>query len=71
VNRIDPHENRIGRQQLLAHLVREFLIINRRLSTNVQRGQLFEDPMEAIVLRSRGPAGFGVAAPEDRDLMVL
>ena len=41
---IDPHLHAIDRQKLIAHLVDEVHVANRRLGINAKRRQLFEDP---------------------------
>ena len=71
MDRIDPHEDAVRRQQLLAHVVGKFLGIDRGLGTDAERVQLFENAVEAIVLRRCGPPRLRVAAPEDRDLISL
>jgi hypothetical protein len=67
LDRIDPHEHPICAQELLAHLVGEGLIVDRRLGIDADGGKLLEDPVKAIVLWGRGLPGFGIATPEDRD----
>ena len=57
---IDPHEHTIDRQQLLADLIGEFLVVHRSLRIDADRGQIFEDRMKAIVLRRCSAPCFGV-----------
>jgi hypothetical protein len=64
---IDPHKYTISRQELLAHLLGELFIIDRRFGMDADSGKLFEDPVKAIVLWCGGVSGFGIAAPEDSD----
>jgi hypothetical protein len=71
MNRIDPHEYAVSQQQLLAHILRELFGIDRGLGANAERVELFEDAVEAIVVRRRGSAGLGIAAPENCDLVEL
>jgi hypothetical protein len=67
MERIHPHEHTIDRQQLLADLIGEFLVVDRSLRIDADRGQIFEDAMKAIVLRRCSPPCFGVTAPKNRD----
>jgi hypothetical protein len=71
MDRINPHEHTISRQELIAHLAGDVVIINRWLGINAKRCQLFEDAVKAIVLGSCRSPPFPVAAPENRDLLVL
>jgi hypothetical protein len=71
MDRIDPHEDSINRQKLLAHLVGEVVGINRRLGMNAKCRQLFKDAVKAIVLRSCGSPALAIAAPENCDSIVL
>jgi len=68
VDRIDPDQHTIDDQQLLADLIGEFLVVDRRLRIDADRGQFLEDAMKAIVLRRCRAACFGVTTPQDRDL---
>jgi len=67
VDRIDPDEHAIGAKQLLAYLVREVFVINGRLGMDTDIGELFEDAIEAVVLRRRGSSGFEIATPKNCD----
>src|SRR5215472_8015947 len=67
VDRIDPDEHAIGAKQLLAHLVREVLVIDGRLGTDADRGELFEDAVEAVVLRRRSLPRCEIATPKNCD----
>jgi hypothetical protein len=49
-------------------LIGEFLVVDRRLRIDADRGQFLEDAMKAIVLRRCSAACFGVTTPQDRDL---
>ena len=49
-DRINPHKHSICCEKLLADLVGELLVKNRRLSVNVQHREFFEDPVIAIIL---------------------
>jgi hypothetical protein len=71
MDRINPHEHAINREELLAHLVGKLLVIDRRLGMDAGRGKLLEDPVKAIVLWGSGSPGFGITAPEDCDLVGL
>ena len=64
MDRIDPDQHAVDRQQLLADLVDDVVVVNRGLGVDAERGQLLEDAMEAIVLRCRCPPRLMVAAPE-------
>ena len=66
MDRIDPHQHAIGRQQLLAHLAGEVVVVDRRLGIDAQRRQLFENAVKAIVLRGRGSPRLAIAAPDNR-----
>jgi hypothetical protein len=68
---IDPHEHSINCQKLLAHLVSDVVVINRRLGVNAECCQLFEDAVKTVVLRGCGSPSLAIAAPEDRDFIVL
>ena len=68
MDRIDPHEHSVCFQELLAHLVGESLIVDRRLGIDAEGGKLLEDTVKTIVLRGGGLPEFGIATPEDRDL---
>jgi hypothetical protein len=70
-NRINPHEHSVNRQELLAHLIGDVVVINRRLGINAKCCQLFEDAVKAIALGSCRSPPFPVAAPENRDFLVL
>ena len=59
--RIDPHEHPIGRQELLAHLAGEFLVVHRRLGMDADSGKLLENPEKAIVLWGGGSPSLGIA----------
>ena len=50
MDRIDPNKQPISRQELLAHLVAEFLVIDRRLGIDADSGKLLKKPVKAIVL---------------------
>ena len=67
VDRIDPDKHAIGAKQLLAYLVREVFVINGRLGMDTDIGELFEDAIEAVVLRRRGSSGFEIATPKNCD----
>jgi hypothetical protein len=41
--RIDPDEDSVNAQELLAHLFGERFVINRRLDLNAERRQFLED----------------------------
>ena len=69
--RIDPHKHAVGSQELLAYLVGELLVIDRRLGMDADSGKLLEDPVKAIVLRCGGSPGCGIAAPKDCDFVGL
>src|SRR5215472_7728717 len=71
VDRIDPDEHAIGAKQLLAHLIREVLVIDGRLGTDADRGELFEDAVEAVVRRRRGLPRFEIATPKNCDFKVF
>ena len=71
MDRIDPHEHAVRREELLAHLVGEFLVIDRGLGVDAGRLQFFEDAMEAVVLRRCVAPGLRIAAPDDRDFIGL
>jgi len=49
-DRINPHKHSICCEKLLAHLVGELLVENRRLSVNVEHREFFEDPVIPIIL---------------------
>src|SRR5262249_36319562 len=66
MDRIDPHKHPICAQELLAHLVGERLVVDRRLGIDADSGKLLEDPVEPIVPWSGGLPGFGIATPEER-----
>src|SRR5215471_5646492 len=65
MDRIDPHKHPISAQQLVAHLVRERLVINCRLGLDAEIGKLLENPVKAIIVWCRGSSRFGIAAPQD------
>jgi hypothetical protein len=62
---IDPDKYAIGAKQLLAHLVREVLVIDGRLGMDADGGKLFENTVEAIVRRRRGLPRFEIATPKN------
>jgi hypothetical protein len=68
VNRINPDQHPVHLQKLLAHLAGDIVSINRRLRLNAERGQLLEDPMEAIVRGRRVATGLGISTPKRRHL---
>jgi hypothetical protein len=71
VDRIDPDEYAIGAKQLLAHLVREFLIVDGWLGMYADRSELLENAVEAVVRRRRVPARFEIATPKNCDFKPL
>ena len=68
VERIDPHEHAVDREQLVAHLVGESLVEHGRLGVDAGPLQLLEHGAIAIVVRRRRKARRAVAAPDHRDL---
>jgi hypothetical protein len=66
---IDPDQHAIRRQELRAHFIRERLVVNRGRRVDAERGELFEDAIEAVVPRRYATAYLGIAAPKDRDLV--
>jgi hypothetical protein len=66
--RINPDEHAVELQKLFPHLVRYFVCIDRGFRGNAERGQLFEDAIEPIVLRCRVTARLAIAAPKQRQL---
>src|SRR5215469_8614710 len=68
LDRIDPDEHPICAQELLADLVGEGLVVDRRLGIDADGGKLLENPVKAIVPWCGGLPGFGITTPEDRDL---
>ena len=69
MERIDPHEHAVSRQELLAYIVGELLVIDRRLGIDADLGKLFEDPLKAVVLWCGGLSGCSIAAPQDADFV--
>src|SRR6516164_2971510 len=58
-------------KQLLAYLVREFLVIDGRLGMDADGGELFENTVKTVVLGRRGFPRFAIATPKNRDLKVF
>jgi hypothetical protein len=71
VNRIDPDKHAIDAKQLLAHLVREVLVIDGRLGMDADGGKLFENTVEAVVGRGRGLPRFEITTPKNCDPEVI
>ena len=67
MDRIDPDEHPLRRQQLVAHLLGKILVENRGLGLNAARRQRREHLTKAIVCGGRGLPRRAVAAPDDRD----
>src|SRR6516162_4344072 len=67
--RIDPYEHPIGRQELLAHLAGEFLVVHRRLGMDADSGKLLENPGKAIILWGGGAPGLGIATPQNSNFV--
>jgi len=63
MDRINPHEHSINRQELFAHLVGDVVVIDRRLGINAKCCQLFEDAVKAIVLGSCRSPHFPLGHP--------
>jgi hypothetical protein len=69
VDRVDPHQDAVGGEQLRADLVGEGLIVDRGLGVDAERRQFFEDPVKAAVLRRRVAPRLGVAARQHGNLV--
>ena len=54
LDRIDPDKHPVGAQELLAHLIGEGLVVDRRLGIDADGGKLLENPVKAIVRRIAG-----------------
>src|ERR1044071_7996949 len=61
----------MGREELGAHLLGEFFVIDRGLGPDAERRQLLEDPVKAVVLRGRGLPRLAVAAPQNGNAIGL
>ena len=68
MDRINPDEHAIGAKQLLAHLVREVLVIDGRLGMDADGGELFENAMKAVVRGRRVAPRLSVPTPKNCDL---
>jgi hypothetical protein len=68
LQRIDPHKDAVGLQQLRANFVGKLLVIDGWLGMNADRGELFEDAMKAIIGRGRIASRLVVAPPDNRNL---
>jgi hypothetical protein len=64
---IDPHQNPVDSQKLLAHLVGDIVGIDRWLGVDAKRSQFLEDTVKAVVLRRCGASCLAVTPPQHRD----
>jgi len=62
VNRIDPDQDAVHRQQLVAHLIGEGFVIDGRLRFDAGSSERLEYADEAAALRGRVPTGGSVTA---------
>ena len=67
-SRIDPDEHAVELQELLAHLERQIVGVDRRLGANAERGQRLEDVAEFVVVGRRVASRLTIAAPQQRSL---
>jgi hypothetical protein len=62
--RINPNKDTVAAKQLLAHLIRDIIGIDRGLRLNAERGHRLENAMKSTILwRKRLPIG-DVPGPE-------
>src|SRR3954447_10988849 len=68
LERINPHKDAVGLQQLRAYLVGKLLVIDGRFGMNTDRGELLEDAMKAIVGRGCVAPRLAVSSPDNGDI---
>ena len=65
-NRIDPHQDAIEAQQLIADLIDYLVRVHRGFGGNIDPGQSFKHRAQPCVRRCRFGAGIAVSPPEQR-----
>src|SRR3954471_18224681 len=71
MDRIDPDEHAIDAQELRAHLVGKFLVVHGRHGIDADGFERLEDAVESIVLRCHVVPRRTVAAPDNRNRLLL
>ena len=71
VNRIDPDEDTVKSQKLIADFARNIVGIDHGQRVDAERKQFFEYPAIAVVIRRRGAPRFLIATPDYRGPITL
>jgi len=71
VNRIDPDEDAVKSQKLIADFARDVVGIDHGQRVDAERKQFFEHPAIAVVVRRRGAPRFLITTPDYRDPIAL